>query len=83
VKTKVREKIDPANPGHVGAPMSGKVVELVVKVGEEVSEGQKLMVTEAMKMLNVIKSPKAGIVQKILVAKGDDLQAGDLSFEIE
>jgi pyruvate carboxylase len=83
VKTKVREKIDPANPGHVGAPMSGKVVELVVKVGEEVSEGQKLMVTEAMKMLNVIKSPKAGIVQKILVAKGDDLQAGDLSFEVE
>ena len=83
VKTKQREKIDPANPGHVGAPMSGKVVELVVRVGEEVAEGQKLMVTEAMKMLNVIKSPTAGVVKKIHVAKGDDLAAGDLSFEVE
>ena len=83
VKTKQREKIDPANPGHVGAPMAGKVVELVVRVGEEVAEGQKLMVTEAMKMLNVIKSPSAGVVKKIHVAKGDDLAAGDLSFEVE
>jgi pyruvate carboxylase len=83
VKTKQRDKIDAANPGHVGAPMAGKVVELVVKEGEEVQEGQKLMVTEAMKMLNVIKAPSAGVVKKIHVAKGDDLAAGDLSFEIE
>ncbi len=82
-KTKQREKADPGTPGHVGAPMSGKVVELVVKVGDEVTEGQKLMVTEAMKMLNVIKSPLAGKVKKIHVAKGDDLAAGDLSFEVE
>lgn len=83
VKSTQREKIDAANPGHVGAPMAGKVVELVVKAGEEVQEGQKLMVTEAMKMLNVIKSPMTGVVKKVHVGKGDDLAAGDLSFEIE
>jgi pyruvate carboxylase len=82
VKTKQREKVDPANPDHIGAPMAGKVVELVVRVGEEVEEGQKLMVTEAMKMLNVIKAPKAGKLQRVLVQKGDDLSAGDLAFEI-
>jgi pyruvate carboxylase len=83
VKTKQRDKVDPANPDHIGAPMSGKVVELVVRVGEEVEEGQKLMVTEAMKMLNVIKAPKAGKLVRVLIEKGDDLQAGDLSFEIQ
>jgi pyruvate carboxylase len=83
VKTKQRDKADAANPDHIGAPMSGKVVELVVRVGEEVEEGQKLMVTEAMKMLNVIKAPKAGKLLRVLVEKGDDLQAGDLSFEIQ
>jgi pyruvate carboxylase len=83
VKTKQRDKVDPANPDHIGAPMSGKVVELVVRVGEEVEEGQKLMVTEAMKMLNVIKAPRAGKLLRVLVEKGDDLQAGDLSFEIQ
>jgi pyruvate carboxylase len=83
VKTKLRDKVDPANPDHVGAPMSGKVVELAVRVGEDVEEGQKLMVTEAMKMLNVIKAPRSGKLLRVLVEKGDDLQAGDLSFEIQ
>jgi len=59
------------------------VVELVVASGDLVEEGQKLMATEAMKMLNIIKAPRAGIIARCLVQKGDDLQAGDLIFEVK
>ncbi len=83
VKVARREKGDPANPQHLSAPMAGKVVELVVASGDQVEEGQKLMVTEAMKMLNVIKAPRAGIIARCLVQIGDDLKAGDLVFEIK
>ncbi len=82
VKANKREKADPSNPGHLGAPMSGKVVELSVASGDPIEEGQKLMATEAMKMLNIIKAPRAGIIARCLVQKGDDLQAGDLIFEV-
>jgi pyruvate carboxylase len=82
VKIAKREKSDPEMPGHVPAPMSGKVVELSVRIGDNVEEGQKLLTTEAMKMLNVIKSPCAGQVKRVLVAKGDDLAPGDLLFDI-
>ena len=63
--------------------MAGKVVELVVASGDQVEEGQKLMVTEAMKMLNVIKAPHAGIIARCLVQVGEELKAGDLMFEIK
>ena len=83
IKAKRREKADPANPDHLGAPMAGKVAELAVSAGDQVEEGQKLMVTEAMKMMNVIKSPREGIIARVLVQMGDELKAGDLAFEIK
>ena len=83
IKVRKRDKADPDNPSHIPAPMSGKVVELSVVSGDKVEEGQKLVTTEAMKMLNVIKSPSAGIVARMLVLKGDDVSAGDLMFEIK
>ena len=58
--------------------MAGKVVELAVVAGDKVAEGQKVMSTEAMKMLNVIKAPAAGTVARILVQKGDEVSPGDL-----
>jgi biotin carboxyl carrier protein len=63
--------------------MAGKVVELSVSAGDRVEEGQKLLTTEAMKMLNVVKAPGAGVVARVLVQKGDDLSPGDLVFEIK
>ena len=83
VKVKQRDKADPDNPGHIPAPMAGKIVELSAAAGEKVEEGQKLLTTEAMKMLNVVKSPCAGVVARVLVAKGDDVSPGDLVFEIK
>ncbi len=83
VEVKRREKVDPDNPGHIPAPMAGKIVELAVGSGDQVVEGQKLVSTEAMKMLNVVKSPCAGVVKRVLVQKGDDVAPGDLIFEIQ
>ncbi len=82
IKIVKRPKADPEIPGQLPAPMSGKVVELSVGSGDMVEEGQKLLTTEAMKMLNVIKSPCTGIVKRVLVVKGDDVAPGDLIFEI-
>lgn len=80
---KRREKADPGNPGHVAAPMSGKLSELMVEVGDVVKEGQKLLATEAMKMLNVVSSPKSGTVKRIPVQVGEEVGPGDLLLELE
>ena len=58
----------------VCAPMPGKVVKLLVKVGEEVKEGQGLVVVEAMKMENELKSPKAGKVVELLAKEGTTVE---------
>nr|WP_306414357.1 biotin/lipoyl-containing protein [Corallococcus exiguus] len=52
------------------APMPGKVVKVLVAVGEEVKEGQGLVVVEAMKMENELKSPKAGKVTEVFAKEG-------------
>ncbi|NMO22267.1 biotin/lipoyl-binding protein [Pyxidicoccus fallax] len=54
----------------VTAPMPGKVVKVLVKVGDEVKEGQGLVVVEAMKMENELKSPKAGKVTELFAKEG-------------
>lgn len=76
------EKADPDQPGHVGAPMSGKIAEIHVAVGDEVEAGQKLLATEAMKMLNVVSAPRAGKITRILLTVGKDVGPGDLLLEI-
>jgi biotin carboxyl carrier protein len=54
----------------ISAPMPGKVVKVLVKVGDEVKEGQGLVVIEAMKMENELKSPKAGKVVELPAKEG-------------
>ncbi len=54
----------------IKAPMPGKVVKVLVKLGDEVKEGQGLVVVEAMKMENELKSPKAGKVVELLAREG-------------
>ena len=54
----------------ITAPMPGKIVKVVVKPGDEVKEGQGLVVVEAMKMENELKSPKAGRVVEVLAKEG-------------
>jgi len=70
-------------PGEVGAPMPGRVIDLVTKVGEHVKAGQKLLVTEAMKLETVIKAPVTGAVREIVAGAGESVEAGDLLVVIE
>ena len=58
----------------IAAPMPGKVVKVLVKAGDEVEEGQGLVVVEAMKMENELKSPKAGKVVEVLAKEGQTVE---------
>ncbi|HTA18421.1 MAG TPA: pyruvate carboxylase [Polyangia bacterium] len=70
-------------PGEVGAPMPGRVIDLVTKVGEHVKAGQKLLVTEAMKLETVVKAPITGVVREIVSGAGEAVEGGDLLVVIE
>jgi biotin carboxyl carrier protein len=60
------------------APMPGKLVRLLVAVGDEVEAGQGVAVVEAMKMQNEIRSPKKGKVERLHVKEGQAVNAGDV-----
>ncbi|MFH0731185.1 MAG: biotin/lipoyl-containing protein [Pseudomonadota bacterium] len=64
--------------GTVTAPIPGKILTIMVKVGDTVKAGQVLAVIEAMKMENNIISPMDGTIKNISVAKDDDVGTGDV-----
>ena len=72
-----------AGPAKIIAPMPGKVVRIIAAVGDEIEAGQGLVVVEAMKMQNEIKSPKTGKVTKIAVSEASAVNAGDLLVIVE
>ncbi len=65
------------------APMPGKVVRVLVAVGDAVESGQGLLVVEAMKMQNEIRSPKSGKVERLLVKEGQNVNAGEVLAWVE
>jgi len=67
----------------VTAPMPGKVIRLLVKAGDEVEAGQGVVVVEAMKMQNEIRSPKKGKVERLLANEGQTVNAGDILAWVE
>jgi biotin carboxyl carrier protein len=68
---------------QIVAPMPGKVVRVLVEEGTEVEAGAGLVVVEAMKMQNEMKSPKAGKVTSINVTVGATINAGDVLAVVE
>ncbi len=62
----------------VRAPMPGKIAKVLVKVGQDLKEGDPVLVLEAMKMENELRSASAGTVAEVLVAEGDQAEAGQL-----
>lgn len=56
------------------APMPGSIIEIAIKEGDEVKQGDTLLILEAMKMENVIKSPTDGVIQKLHVEKGNNVE---------
>jgi acetyl/propionyl-CoA carboxylase alpha subunit len=73
---KASGKFSLEGPQRIDAPMPGKVVRVLVKVGDEVAEGQGLVVVEAMKMENELKSPKAGKVTELHAVEGAAVESG-------
>jgi len=67
----------------IKAPMPGLVLEINVEVGQEVQEGDNLLILEAMKMENSFTSPRAGIIKSIVVKKGQAVDKGQLLIEFE
>ena len=72
-----------AGSQKITAPMPGRVVRLLVSEGNEVKAGQGLVVVEAMKMQNEVRSPKGGHVRSISIAEGQTLMAGQPLMVIE
>ena len=67
----------------IAAPMPGRVIRLLVEAGAEVQAGQGLIVVEAMKMQNEMKSPKAGRIVEVKTAAGDTVTAGQILMVVD
>lgn len=65
----------------IKAPMPGLIIDLKVKVGDEVKTGEPLLVLEAMKMENIIKSPGDGTVKSVKIEKGNSVEKGQVLIE--
>jgi biotin carboxyl carrier protein len=63
---------------QVLAPMPGKVVRVLVGVGDSVRAGQGLLVVEAMKIQNEIRAPKSGTIDRVRVVEGQTVNAGEV-----
>ncbi len=69
-------------PQNITAPMPGKIVRILVTKGQEVESGEGVVVIEAMKMQNVLKSQKKGTVQQVAASEGSNVNAGDVLITI-
>jgi biotin carboxyl carrier protein len=68
---KRRKPYQPIIPSHLKSFMPGNIPDVFVKEGDQVKEGETLLILEAMKMKNLIKAPFDGIIKKIHVKAGD------------
>ncbi|MCH2021271.1 MAG: acetyl-CoA carboxylase biotin carboxyl carrier protein subunit [Saprospiraceae bacterium] len=68
---------------NVKAPMPGLVLDIIVKVGDQVSEGDSVLILEAMKMENIIKAERDAIVKSISIEKGSSVDKNQVLLEYE
>ena len=68
---------------EIKTAMPGKLVRVLIETGAEIKKGEPVLVVEAMKMQNEMKSPKDGIVKEIRFAEGATVNAGDVLAIIE
>ena len=77
------EKLPPDTSRFLLCPMPGLIVKINVAEGEEVQEGQALATVEAMKMENILKAERRGVVKKISATAGASLRVDDVIMEFE
>lgn len=66
---------------HIKAPMPGLIIDVKVKVGDEVRPNDALLILEAMKMENIIKSPGEGKIKSLKIKKGDSVEKNQVLIE--
>lgn len=74
---------DTGGRAEIRSAMPGKIVRVIAAAGDEIKKGDGVLVVEAMKMQNELRSPRDGIVKEITVAEGDTVGAGQLLTVIE
>ena len=77
------EKLPPDTSKYLLCPMPGLIVRIDVAVGDEVQEGQTLAAVEAMKMENILKAERKGIVKAVVTSPGASLKVDDVILEFE
>ena len=77
------EKLPPDTSRYLLCPMPGLVARIMVAVGDEVQEGQSLATVEAMKMENILKAERRGVVKVINAVEGASLRVDDVIMEFE
>lgn len=82
-KTKGSKRPQAKAPGHVTTSMPGTIVDVLVNEGDEVKEGDALLVTEAMKMETEVQAPISGKVVAVHIQKGDTVNPDETLIEIE
>ena len=82
-RTRKQAAAGTSGPQKLKASMPGKVVRVLASAGSRISAGQGLVVIEAMKMQNEVRSPREGTVTAILVKEGANVNAGDVVAIVE
>lgn len=72
------DNLNTAKVNDVKAPMPGLILDILVSPGDEVAKGDKLLILEAMKMENVLKSPGEGTISAIEVKQGDSVEKSQI-----
>lgn len=80
---KNRKPYQPADPKLILSFIPGTVIEILIKVGQDIKKGEDLMILDAMKMKNRLKCSMDGRVKKILIEKGTRVPKGVVLIELE
>ncbi len=76
-------KLGNASSAQIKAPMPGKIIRILVSPGDEVQEGQGLIIMEAMKMENELRAPRKGVVRELRAQIGQSVESGILLMLME
>jgi len=83
LRTRKKAGLTDSGEQKLTAAMPGKVVRIVAAVGDQIKAGQGILVIDAMKMQNEVRSPKDGQLKKVLVRQGANVLAGEVLAIIE